>query len=177
MNGRMPMGARVALAISVLLATGLVFDTLYPDMQILYASTMGVALFAAGSIIWTRRAAQQQETLNFIQDYNSNPAIARGFSVMYRVADGYLTIEKALERIGKERGNFLVAVNKFEILAIGLNHQLYDRRMINDFFGRDIVDFYRSAEYLIEYYRSTEPNPKAFKNFEKLAEQMGKPPR
>ena len=177
MNGRMPMGARVALAISVLLATGLVFDTLYPDMQILYASTMGVALFAAGSIIWTRRAAQQQETLNFIQDYNSNPAIAKGFSVMYRVADGYLTIEKALERIGKERSNFLAAVNKFEILAIGLNHQIYDRRMINEFFGRDIVDIYRSAEYLIEYYRSTEPNPKAFKNFEKLAEQMGKPPR
>ena len=177
MNGRMPMGARVALAISVLLATGLVFDTLYPDMQILYASTMGVALFAAGSIIWTRRAAQQQETLNFIQDYNSNPAIAKGFSVMYRVADGYLTIEKALERIGKERSNFLAAVNKFEILAIGLNHQIYDRRMIDEFFGRDIVDIYRSAEYLIEYYRSTEPNPRAFKNFEKLAEQMGKPPR
>ena len=177
MNGRMPLGARVALAISVLLVTGLVFDTLYPNMQILYASTMGVALFATGSIIWTRRAAQQQETLNFIQDYNSNPAIAKGFSVMYRVADGYLTIEKALERIGKERSNFLATVNKFEILAIGLNHQIYDRRMIDDFFGRDIVHIYRSAEYMIEHFRSTEPNPKAFKNFEKLAEKMGKPPR
>ena len=133
---------------------------------------VGVALL---SIFWVRHTAKQRETLQFMNDYNSNPAVPEGFNVIYQVKEGKLSIEDALDRAknnGEQRKNFLAVVNRFEVLAIGLDHQIYDRGMINRCFGRDIAKIYRSSERLIAYVRDKEEDPDAFKEFQKLAEKI-----
>ena len=176
MNGPRFMLWRVAIIGIV----GGCLTLLFKEWMLFFCTLMGMTVAAVG-ITWVRHTAEsarhtarQQETLKFINDYNNDPAVAKGFAVIYRVADGNLSVGSAMDKVSEHRGNFLVVANKFEILAIGLDHQIYEHGMINDFFGRDIASIYRSSEQLIAYVRSQEADPKAFKEFQKLAEDIEK---
>ena len=168
----------VALALGASLGVCIWASIEYPDWNpgwgIFGVAFVGVWIAAFG-IIRVRFTARQRETLKFMNDYNNDPMVSEGFNVIYQVKEGDLPIEGALDRAknnGEHRKNFLAVVNRFEVLAIGLDHQIYDRGMINRCFGRDIAKIYRSSERLIAYVRDKEEDPDAFKEFQKLAEKI-----
>ena len=63
-------------------------------------------------------------------------------------------------------------MNRFEILAIGLERGIYDKHLVADYFGRDLREIYADAAPLIEHIRLTEKDPNAFIKFEELARDI-----
>ena len=70
-----------------------------------------------------------------------------------------------------KRTQILFVLNKFEVLAIGLEQKIYDRQMIKDCLGRDVARFYNLSKPIIAHIRNNESDSKAFTEFEKLAEE------
>ena len=138
------------------------------------------------NICTARRNARQQATLGFMSEYNDSEKVSEGMRVIDAVNDGIKKIEASnssegviTELVkeciypnntkGQERESILFVLNEFEILAIGLKQKIYDPRMVKDFLGRDVREFYNSAAPIIGYIRKYENNPRAFEEFEKLA--------
>ena len=144
---------------------------------------VGVALLgvsvALGGILWIRHTAKQRETLQFMHDYNNDPMVVEGFDVIYQVKAGDLSVEDAMDRQengGKSRVAFLHLASKFEILAIGLNNGIYNKKMITDCFGRDISEIFLVSKDLIDHVRNQDKtewgiksDSAALREFEKLA--------
>ena len=71
----------------------------------------------------------------------------------------------------KERAAFLFLMNSFESMAVGLTHDIYDRQMIKDIFGSDLLKIYEKAKKsnLINAERIETPGPSDFLiEYEKL---------
>ena len=161
----------------------------------LFAVSVVAVGIAGDRVIAAYHTARQRETLRFMHDYNNNPMVSEGFAVIQRIkllcaqqgaksATVDAAVQNALSRAhngGKERMHFLFLANKFEILAIGLEDNIYDQEMIDRFLGRDIVEIYNDSLPLIKRIRESEPNvvgsenkPVAFEEFEKLAQKIDK---
>lgn len=137
------------------------------------ASTSLVVIVAVWAIWQNRNITKENHTLSFIRDYNSDARVdaAHRFirdSVIghskQAIADSY--------RHADQRANFLFLMNKFEILAVGLERGLYDKKLVDKIFDYDICEIYDSAKPLIDIIRETENSSDyalAFENFEKLA--------
>ena len=74
----------------------------------------------------------------------------------------------------EERDGILFALNEFEILAVGLDPEIriYDQKMVNDFLGHDVKEFYNSVKPIITYIREEEDDKQAFVKFQALAEEV-----
>ena len=165
-----------------------------PIWGVFGVSFVGVCIAAFG-IIRVRLTARQLETLKFMNGYNDDPMVSEGFAVIQRIKrlrpqqgekpDAFdAAVQNALSREhndGKERMHFLFLANKFEILAIGLEDNIYDQEMIDRFLGRDIIEIYNDSLPLIKRIRESAPDavgneddPVAFEEFEKLAKKVKK---
>lgn len=129
------------------------------------------AVVSAGIAVWSirnaRYAAIWRATLDFIHDYNNDPRVDRGLAVV-RNTESNIPLEK-----GAKRDDFLFLINRLEILAIGLDRRVYDKRIIADYFGRDLKEIYADAAPLIRHVRQTENDPEAFAKFEEIARGGG----
>ena len=128
------------------------------------------AVASAGIAVWSirnaRYAAIWRATLDFIHDYNDDPRVDRGLLVVRNARDN-IPLEK-----GPKRDDFLFLMNRMEILAIGLSRRVYDKRLVADYFGRDLRAIYTDAAPLIEHIRQTEKDPHAFVKFQELADSI-----
>ncbi len=115
---------------------------------------------------------KQKNASYFIHDYNNDNRFSAGIAVVYKYKD--YDEEKSKLILDKENckdyNNFLVLMNKFEILAIGLKHHFYDKEMINDYFGDDLLKIYTQSKSLIAVIRKSGEmvgkDGKAFNKFE-----------
>ena len=156
----------------------LVWDSLWGIISVSFVG-MCVAVFG---ILWTRSTARQRETLKFIHGYNSETGVRDGLDVIRQVSSTdpnviKLSVKDAVQFGSQSRRGFLIVLNKFEILAIGLDHQIYEKSMIEDCFGRDIINIFIDSAPLIAHFRKSEKNggegdPDAFSQFENLAEEI-----
>ena len=132
----------------------------------LFLGATVVSIIGAGCGIWSsHRTAKQQATLNFINGYNNDPRVPEGHAVL-RMDGGKMPGDILAK---ESRIKFLFLMNKFEILAIGLNRGIYDEIMVLDTFGRDIREIYQKSKPLIAHIRGSESDAEAFLEFEKLA--------
>lgn len=72
---------------------------------------------------------------------------------------------------GENRENFLFLMNMFEMLAIGLNGGIYDKKMVMDAFGEELRGIYGIAEPLIRHVRGKDKG-RAFVHIESLASKI-----
>ena len=124
------------------------------------------AVIAVWSIRNARYAAIWRATLDFIHAYNDDPRVDRGLEVVRR-AENHIPLEH-----DAPRDDFLFLMNRLEILAIGLERRIYDKRLIADYFGRDLKEIHADAAPLIEHLRRAEKDPDAFVKFEELARNI-----
>ena len=124
------------------------------------------AVVSAAIAVWSirnaRYAAVWRATLDFIHDYNNDVRVDRGIAVA-RASHENIPLQK-----GGKRDDFLFLMNRLEILAIGLDRRIYDRRIVNDYFGRDLKEIYSLAEPLITHVRQAERDAEAFAKFEEI---------
>ena len=130
---------------------------------------------------WIRQMYKDAGRVDFSAE-NVSPEVAEKLA---GIADEYFLAINAEELMeGREvspehppenkktkRMQILFVLNKFEILAIGLEQKIYDRQMIKDCLGRDVARFYNLSKPIIAHIRNNESDSKAFTEFEKLAEE------
>lgn len=132
---------------------------------------LAVALY---QIHQSRKLAKQKETLAFLHDYNAAARMDDAFAV--------LRAEKGWNEMSEEnRADIKYLLNFFENLAIGLNHNIYDRKMVHDAFGLDLWLFYQLSEPYIRAVRAEDKQKhpdappgyqRAYSEFEKLSESI-----
>ena len=160
----------------------LVWDSLW---GIISVSFVGMCIAAFG-ILWTRKTAQQRETLKFINGYNDSLEAPKGFAVINRVCNLRTQQEKKSEAIindavknildrenkNDERKHVLFLINKLEILAIGWNEKIYSEDMISRCFRRDIINIFIDSVLFIRHIRQEEDDPDAFSGLEALIKKI-----
>ncbi|MGI9337830.1 MAG: DUF4760 domain-containing protein [Gammaproteobacteria bacterium] len=118
--------------------------------------------------------AKQKETLVFLHDYNAAARMDDAFIVLHAGKNWEDMTEES-------RADIKYLLNFFENLAIGLNHNIYDRKMVRDAFGLDLWLFYQLACPYIRAVREEDkqkhPNApgsyqRAYSEFEKLSERI-----
>ena len=166
----------------------LVWDSLWGIISVSFVG-MCVAVFG---ILWTRKTAQQRETLKFINDYNDSLEAPKGFAVIHRLRNLRTQQEKQSESIineevknildrdrkndgdqqNNDRKHVLFLINKLEILAIGWNEKIYSENMISRCFRCDIINIYIDSVLFIRYIRQKEKDPDAFSGLEALIKKI-----
>ena len=135
---------------------------------------------ACYSIRDNRRIARQKTTLDFIDSYNSNSRVDEAHRIIHKYKE---TPVKAISPLkdqieSKERIDFLFLMNMFELMAIGLTHDIYDVQMIKDAFGADLRQIYVDAQKgnLIDAVRVETPDqsdlPDFLSEYEKLVARL-----
>lgn len=132
---------------------------------------IAVALY---QIHQSRKLAKQKETLAFLHDYNTAA----------RMDDAFVALRAGREwdaMTDEARADIKYLLNFFENLAIGLNHNIYDRKMVQDAFGLDLSLLYQSAEPYIRAVRAEDEQKhpdapggyqRAYSEFEKLSGEI-----
>ena len=137
------------------------------------SGTQAWAFFALGvfsaaiallSVASFRRVAARRATLDFLRRYTTAPEVAKAFKIL-RAG----TPEKFLPLEGENRENLFFLLNMFEVLAVGLDSGIYDKRMVVQSFGRDLKVVWESAEPFVRHVRDKDNDPEAFTEFERLA--------
>ncbi len=142
--------------------------------------------------IWVISVAKahyrQKNTLEFINDYNRDKRFDEGIAVLRSsIYEGEKRANYILEEENrKDYEKFLFLMNEFEILAIGLKRKVYDKKMIKDYFGHDLLTTYKKSKLLIEAIRTKNKvnskgdnetaaqGDKAFEKFEDIAQTLYK---
>ena len=164
-----------------------------------FVAFFGVIVAWVG-IVFVRRTARQQTTLQFIHDYNDSHEVAEGIRLIQGVND--VPDDSGAEEALRERAEYLMrrptssedmpapagysylppkekerrrtlvlsVLNKLEILAIGWQHKIYDKKMVKDFMGRDMGKLYDLSKPIIAWAR--QQSKKAFVEFEKFAKKV-----
>ena len=147
--------------------------TWLPDTILAIVGVAGIAV-ALYQIHQSRKLAKQKATLAFLHDYNDAARMDEAFAALR-------TSGKWQDMAEKSRADIKYFLNFFENLAIGLNHNIYDQKMIHDAFGLDLWLFYQHAEIYIRAVRAEDEQkhpdaPKdyqrAYSEFEKLTEKI-----
>ena len=132
---------------------------------------LGGVVVAVCGIAMVRKTARQQATLEFITQYNDSSVVSEGIHLIH---DPEATQEliSALES-GKhlQKESILSVLNKFEILAVGLEQGIYDYDMVKNCFGYEVGKFFQLSGRIIHCVRVK--HPKAFVSIEKLAKDIG----
>ena len=123
----------------------------------------------------TRKLAQQKSFLAFLRDYNSELRVDDAFVVL-RAED-----KKWSDLSDREKADVKYLLNKFEMLAIGLEKGIYDEEMVEATFGVDLYINYHLAERFIRAIRAQHAAryqwmprdyQEAYSEFEKLADKI-----
>ena len=162
-----------ALALAGAVAVYSISEQILP---VVVAIGVGVAVFG---IRMARKTAKQEATLKFMHEYNNSSEVSEGIRMIHQITDDPDSqvakhFKDRNRPNNKERMNILLVLNKFEILAIGLKRKIYDRKMVGDFLGRDVGEFYDLSKPIIEYIREYEEDEKACEEFENLANEVKK---
>ncbi len=143
------------------------------------------AILAFLALIVTKAHYRQKNTLEFMNDYNRDKRVSEGVAVV--LSPAYKGEEQANDILKPENrknyDKFLFLMNEFEILAIGLKHKVYDKEMIKDYFGYDLLTIYKQSKLLIETIRTKNEadskdgetaaqGNKAYEQFEYLAQTL-----
>lgn len=120
------------------------------------------AVIALFSVMFGRSLAARRATLVFMREYCASPEIGRALALL-RAPERVIPMEK------KDREDFIFLMNMFETLAIGLARRIYDKKMVLQFFGRDLKKIWENALPFVTDLRHRENDPDAFVEFEKLA--------
>ena len=89
--------------------------------------------------------------------------VGRAFKILRASPESNIPLEN------QNREDFLFLMNMFEVLAIGLERDIYDKRIIIQFFGRGLKKIWEKALPFVTHLRTREKDPDAFKKFENLA--------
>ena len=138
---------------------------------LIFFAALGGVVVAVCGIAMVRKTARQQATLEFITQYNDSSVVSEGIHLIH---DPEATQEliSALES-GKhlQKESILSVLNKFEILAVGLEQGIYDYDMVKNCFGYEVGKFFQLSGRIIHCVRVK--HPKAFVSIEKLAKDIG----
>lgn len=129
--------------------------------------TLVAVLVAVIALLQKRNLSRITHTLQFIEDYNSDPRVDEAHRFLHSIKGK--SRDEQLSKFSENRADFLFLLNKFEILAIGLKERIYDKSMIKDCFGYDIHRIYFASEDLISHIRENDSDKEAFSHFERLA--------
>ena len=129
----------------------------------------GILIAATASLVIARKIARQRATLDFIHQYNSEKRVTPGIRAIVNYNNE--PMEEYLKPDGENRENFLLVMNMLEILAIGLKHSIYDKKIAIDMFGDDLREIYSKARPLIEHIRKT-GGGNAYVHIEQLASKV-----
>ena len=121
------------------------------------------AVIAMLSVMTGRWLTARRATLDFLRDYYTSPEVGRAFKILRASPESNIPLEN------QNREDFLFLMNMFEVLAIGLERNIYDKRMIIQFFGRDLKKIWEKSLPFVTHLRTQEKDPDAFKEFENLA--------
>ncbi len=131
-------------------------------------------IVAVVGVIQNRTLARQKVTLSFLLEYNDSQETTEAIQILKKAKDNRYWY-KELSDDDKHAVKFLL--NKFEILAIGLEKNIYDNGMIDNAFGADLIMYYHYAEQFIEDLKAEErrsgtAKDMPFEHFEKLAKSL-----
>ena len=112
--------------------------------------------------------------------YNSDSRVDEAHRIIHKYKE---TPVKAISPLkdqieSKERIDFLFLMNMFELMAIGLTHDIYDVQMIKDAFGADLRQIYVDAQKgnLIDAVRAETPDlPDFLSEYEKFIRRLNLP--
>ena len=146
---------------------------------LIFLTALGGVVVAFRGIASARKTARQQATLEFMNEYNNSSEVSEGIRMIHQITDDPdSSVARNFKNRNlpdnKDRMNILLVLNKFEVLAIGLKRKIYDRKMVGDFLGRDVGEFYDLSKPIIEYIREYEADEKACEEFENLANEVKK---
>lgn len=126
------------------------------------AASAAIALL---SVMTGRWLTARRATLDFLRDYYTSPEVGRAFKILRASPHDNIPLEN------QNREDFLFLMNMFEVLAIGLERGIYDKRMTVQFFGRDLKIIWEKALPFVMHLRTQEKDPDAFREFEKLTDR------
>ena len=140
-----------------------------------------VAILVAIYNVWhTRSLAKQNATLDFLNDYNKSKEVSAAFAILN------LEIKKTWGSLNKaEQSKIKYLFNCYEILAVGIEHKIYDIEMVKNTLGTDLGVSYKEAKGYIDAIReeekienkdTLESYEKPYSEFQKLADKIKKSP-
>ena len=135
------------------------------------------AAIACWSIFVSRKIARQKATLEFISEYNGGYIAARAREfIRTQSSKGYRYKGDAsapwADLNSHDRRYFLCLMSNFETLSVGLNNGIYDKKLVIDVFGTELINLYDKSSEVITYVRKQEADPEAFSEFQKLADSL-----
>ena len=113
-----------------------------------------------------QRIARQQAMLDFVNDYNNSVLVSKGHKIIRNQA----TPIEIYSETGEARDCFLSLMNRFEILAVGLDAGIYDPKMAVTIFSMEIHETWDYAEPIIEHIQKTE-DVDSFSNIKKMIDR------
>ena len=144
---------------------------------VLIVIAMTSAILGYFSIRENRRIARQKATLDFIAFYNDGARVDEAHDIIHKYGQtpvkGDIPLRDQID--SKERAAFLFLMNSFESMAVGLTHDIYDRQMIKDIFGSDLLQIHAKAKKsnLINAVRAETPDlPDFLSEYEKLVARL-----
>ena len=113
-----------------------------------------------------QKIARQRAMLDFVNAYNEDDMVSKGHKI---IRDQKEPIKDYLEK-GENREHFLSLMNRFEILAVGLDAGIYDPKMAVNIFGTEVHDILTRAKPMVNYIRENEDED-IFSNMEKMTDR------
>ena len=128
-------------------------------------------IVAVVGIIHNRILAKQKATLSFLFDHNNSQETANAAQVLRRI-ESHPNGCGALSEDDKRAIKLILS--KFEILAIGLEKNIYDRDMVIRALYYELIIYHRDTKQFIEEEerRSGTAKDVPFEHFEKLVKSL-----
>lgn len=101
-----------------------------------------------------------------MHQYNNDARVSAGHQLIRQYKNQPL--DEYLKQ-DNNRDDFLFLMNMFENVAIGVDHKIYDEKMIKGYFSeRELKTVYQESKKFIDHIREREEDPKAFTEFERM---------
>ena len=159
----------LACIIFIVLCYGIIHIIAYFKIEtsaVLAISMVVGSVLAYYNIKTNQKIARQEAMLDFVNDYNNSVLVSKGHEVIRNEA---IPIEACLEK-GEARDCVLSLLNRFEILAVGLDAGIYDPKMAVTIFSMEIHETWDYAEPIIEHIQKTE-DVDSFSNIKKMIDR------
>ena len=145
---------------------------------LIFFTALGGVIAALRGISSARKTARQQATLEFMNEYSDSSKASEGIRLIREIQNDQPATDAVLSAIDNpvgednndKRAHALFVLNRFEILAIGLKQKIYDRKMVEYFWGHDIKEFFKLSQPIISHIRKKDAE--AFVEFEELAKRV-----
>ncbi len=110
------------------------------------------------------RHLRRRTTFEFISAYENDSRVSRGHDTIRKCESENL--KEYLKPGGENLDNFYYVMNKFEILAAGIKHGVYDKKIVTDMLNDDLRRSYKNAKLMADYIRG--PKDTAFRHWEEF---------